>query len=135
MEGLNQKRKEGVMEKRKLQFVPGLYKIFDEILVNATDNAQRSADMSYIKVCIRGNTVSVENDGAGIPIVKAAAEDMLVPTMIFGHLLAGDNFDDNNKRCAGGRNGYGFFSFFFWFPNRFSSYFLAILRRPRPLAT
>jgi DNA topoisomerase-2 len=29
------------MEQRKIKFVPGLYKIFDEILVNAADNKIR----------------------------------------------------------------------------------------------
>ena len=30
-----------------------------------------------------------------------------VPEMIFGHLLTGDNYDDNEKKTTGGRNGYG----------------------------
>ena len=38
---------------RDIKFVPGLYKIFDEILVNAADNFQRDPDgMTYIKVTI-----------------------------------------------------------------------------------
>lgn len=63
--------------------------------------------MSYIKVSIVNNTISVENDGKGIPIEESHADGMLIPSMIFGRLLAGDNFNDDNKRCAGGRNGYG----------------------------
>ena len=34
-------------------------------------------------------------------------EAMYVPEMIFGHLLTGSNYDDNEKRLGGGRNGYG----------------------------
>ena len=30
-----------------------------------------------------------------------------VPTLIFGHLLTGSNFDDDEKKTTGGRNGYG----------------------------
>ena len=30
-----------------------------------------------------------------------------VPEMIFGQLLTGANFDDNEKKVVGGRNGYG----------------------------
>jgi DNA topoisomerase-2 len=58
------------MELRKVTFVPGLYKIFDEILVNAADNKQRDASMKVIKVVVDRETgqISVENDGAGIPI-------------------------------------------------------------------
>ena len=37
---------------RDLTYVPGLYKIFDEILVNAADNKQRDASMSVIKIDI-----------------------------------------------------------------------------------
>lgn len=32
---------------------------------------------------------------------------MYVPSLLFGHLLTGSNFDDNEKRLTGGRHGYG----------------------------
>ena len=35
---------------RNISFVPGLYKIFDEIMVNASDNKQRDPTMDTIKV-------------------------------------------------------------------------------------
>ena len=34
-------------------------------------------------------------------------EKMYVPTMIFGHLLTSSNFDDNDQKVTGGRNGFG----------------------------
>lgn len=37
---------------REIKYVPGLYKIFDEILVNAADNKQRDKSMSIIKIRI-----------------------------------------------------------------------------------
>lgn len=37
---------------REISYVPGLYKIFDEILVNAADNKQRDPKMNVIKVNI-----------------------------------------------------------------------------------
>lgn len=45
--------------------VPGLYKIFDEIIVNAADNKQRDKSMSALKVVIdpASNTLSVWNNG------------------------------------------------------------------------
>lgn len=45
--------------------MPGLYKIFDEILVNAADNKHNDASMSRIEVCIdqEEGTISVLNDG------------------------------------------------------------------------
>ena len=42
----------GIMDQRDLTFVPGLYKIFDEILVNAADNKQRDLKMDTIKIDI-----------------------------------------------------------------------------------
>ena len=38
------------MVNRQVSFVPGLYKIFDEILVNAADNKVRDSSMSMVKV-------------------------------------------------------------------------------------
>lgn len=58
------------MEMREVSFVPGLYKIFDEILVNAADNKQRDKNMETIKVTVNREKgeISVFNDGRGIPI-------------------------------------------------------------------
>lgn len=55
------------MNCRNISYVPGLYKIFDEILVNAADNYQRDTTMNLIKVSIDAdkNTVSVWNNGQG----------------------------------------------------------------------
>lgn len=40
------------MIQREITYVPGLYKIFDEILVNAADNKQRDEKMDCIKINI-----------------------------------------------------------------------------------
>ena len=58
------------METREVSFVPGLYKIFDEILVNAADNKQRDKNMDTIKITIdrEKGEISVLNNGRGIPI-------------------------------------------------------------------
>ncbi|XP_029428608.1 DNA topoisomerase 2-alpha [Rhinatrema bivittatum] len=94
---------------RDVTFVPGLYKIFDEILVNAADNKQRDKSMSCIKVTIdaENNTISVWNNGKGIPVVEHKVEKVYVPALIFGQLLTSSNYDDDQKKVTGGRNGYG----------------------------
>jgi DNA topoisomerase-2 len=58
------------MEYRKVNFVPGLYKIFDEVLVNAADNKQNDKNMDEIKVTVNRESgeISVWNNGRGIPI-------------------------------------------------------------------
>ncbi|KAM7262891.1 hypothetical protein ACFE04_000574 [Oxalis oulophora] len=97
------------MINRSVSYVPGLYKIFDEILVNAADNKQRDAKMDSLKVVIdeESNTISVCNNGAGVPVEVHKEEGVYVPELIFGHLLTSSNYDDEEKKTTGGRNGYG----------------------------
>ncbi|MGH0158724.1 UNVERIFIED_CONTAM: hypothetical protein FKN15_036009 [Acipenser sinensis] len=97
------------MNCRDVTYVPGLYKIFDEILVNAADNKQRDKNMSCIKINIdpENNTISVWNNGKGIPVVEHKVEKVFVPALIFGQLLTSSNYDDEQKKVTGGRNGYG----------------------------
>ncbi|XP_042328062.1 DNA topoisomerase 2-beta isoform X1 [Sceloporus undulatus] len=97
------------MNCREITFVPGLYKIFDEILVNAADNKQRDKNMTCIKISIdpESNIISIWNNGKGIPVVEHKVEKMYVPALIFGQLLTSSNYDDDEKKVTGGRNGYG----------------------------
>lgn len=94
---------------REVTFVPGLYKIFDEILVNAADNKQRDKTMNCIKISIdpEANIISIWNNGKGIPVVEHKVEKVYVPALIFGQLLTSSNYDDEEKKVTGGRNGYG----------------------------
>ena len=79
---------EGRMKKRKLEYTPGLYKIFDEILVNAADNKQRDNNMNELKIEINRekNQLSVYNNGQGIPVVMHKEHGIYVPELIFGAL-------------------------------------------------
>lgn len=54
----------------EVAYVPALYKIFDEVLVNAADNYQRDRKMNVLKVEINAKEgwVSVHNNGKGIPV-------------------------------------------------------------------
>ena len=103
---------------RKLNFNPGLYKIFDEILVNARDEYVRSittAEMTPIKhlgISITSNgegdtIISVENDGDGITIEEDKETKVMIPELIFGHLLTSSNYDKSEEKIVGGKNGYG----------------------------
>lgn len=80
--------------------VPGLYKIFDEILVNAADNKQRDRSMNKLAVTIdpAANTLSVWNNGRAVPVVVHAEHGVYVPELIFGHLLTSSNYDDDEKK-------------------------------------
>lgn len=97
------------MVSRSVSYVPGLYKIFDEILVNAADNKQRDPSMDSLKVVIdvEKTYISVYNNGDGVPVEIHKEEGVYVPEMIFGHLLTSSNYNDAVKKTTGGRNGYG----------------------------
>lgn len=97
------------MEKREIEFVPGLYKIFDEILVNTRDQTVRCKSCKTIKVSIDKENGSVEvwNDGAGIDVVIHKEHKIYIPELIFGHLLTSTNYDKSEKKIVGGKNGYG----------------------------
>ncbi len=104
-----------MMSKEMVEYVPALYKIFDEILVNAVDNKVRDTSMTKLHVDIDTgsaenqwqSTISIYNNGKGIPIQLHPTENVYVPELILGHLLTGSNFDDTNSRLTGGRHGYG----------------------------
>ena len=104
-----------------LSYVPGLYKIFDEVLVNSVDQVTRlvsevkagKADVRPVKN-IRVNIdqtsgwITVTNDGDGIDVEKHSEyNDIWVPELIFGELLTSSNYDQTEERLWGGKNGYG----------------------------
>lgn len=86
----------------------GLYKIFDEILVNASDNTVRDIKCNKIMVDINQESgqISVWNNGPSIPIEIHKEYDIYVPELIFGNLLTSGNYDQKGK-IVGGKNGLG----------------------------
>ncbi len=92
-----------------VSYTPALFKIFDELAVNAADQAQRDDTLNTIKFEIsqKENKLSVYNNGVGIPVQIHEEHKIWVPELIFAHLLTSSNFDDNEKKTTGGRNGYG----------------------------
>lgn len=109
------------MAHRKVAFNPGFYKIFDEIIVNARDALVRSQapsssgtrqpikhiEVSVARDATNGITVTVENDGDGIPIELHKEHKVYAPELIFGHLLTSGNYDKTEEKIVGGKNGYG----------------------------
>jgi DNA topoisomerase-2 len=96
---------------RKIAMVPGLYKLFDEILVNAADNKQRDTKdhvMTRLDVTLTKSCVTVKNNGFGISVKRHEDyPELRIPELIFGHLLTSSNFDDDIKQTVGGTHGLG----------------------------
>jgi DNA topoisomerase-2 len=108
------------MEWREITFNPGLFKIFDELIVNALDHVTRTATsagasagavaskrVTQIVVSLTPTQITIHNDGEGIPISKHPEYKVMVPELIFGHLLTSSNYDEKEEKTVGGKNGYG----------------------------
>ena len=108
---------------KQLEIIPGLYKLFDEGIVNCRDHyvrMQQSTKQDSIKVsniCISvcdDGTITMTNDGNGIDVEKHPEYDIWIPEMIFGHLRTSTNYDKTEKKIVGGKNGFGFKLVLIW---------------------
>lgn len=92
---------------------PAIVRIFIEVLSNAIDNVERSKNAGIpctkIKVKLDKETgeTSIFNDGDIVPIEVNAEQKCYNHSLIFGRLLSGSNYDDNEERELAGRNGLG----------------------------
>ena len=108
---------------KEIEYVPGLYKLFDEGIVNARDHVVRmiasTAENKKVVSCIETSidvdgTITIMNDGNGIDIAKHPENGLWIPEMIFGHLRTSTNYDKEEKRIVGGKNGFGFKLVLIW---------------------
>lgn len=110
---------------KQIHYIPGLYKLFDEGVVNCRDHVirmiqQHNADdknklVTYINIDItEDGTITMENDGNGIDVAKHPEHNIWIPEMIFGHLRTSTNYDKDEKRIVGGKNGFGFKLVLIW---------------------
>jgi DNA topoisomerase-2 len=101
------------MEWREVAMNPGLFKIFDELIVNALDHvvrqkaASKDKQVTRIRVTLTPTLFSVYNDGEGIPVTAHPEYKVMIPELIFGHLLTSSNYDETEEKVVGGKNGYG----------------------------
>jgi DNA topoisomerase-2 len=105
---------------------PGLYKLFDEGVVNCRDHAVRCRQaissekpgiipVTNINISISDDgIITMYNDGNGIDVEKHPEYDIWIPEMIFGHLRTSTNYDKTEKKIVGGKNGFGFKLVLIW---------------------
>ena len=108
---------------RDIEYIPGLYKLFDEGIVNCRDHVIRMIHsplldkkfVTYIETNIDDDgTITMTNDGNGIDIAKHPEYDLWIPEMVFGHLRTSTNYNKDEKRIVGGKNGFGFKLVLIW---------------------
>ena len=113
---------ENKMTHKTIEYIPGLYKLFDEGIVNARDHVIRMINspildkkfVSQINVTIENDKITLFNDGNGIDVAKHPEYDIWIPEMIFGHLRTSTNYNKDEKRIVGGKNGFGFKLVLIW---------------------
>ena len=108
---------------KHIEYIPGLYKLFDEGIVNCRDHVIRMIHSSLLdkkfvtyidtEIAVDG-TITMTNDGNGIDIAKHPENNMWIPEMIFGHLRTSTNYDKDEKKIVGGKNGFGFKLVLIW---------------------
>ena len=109
------------------QYIPGLYKLFDEGIVNCRDHVIRQEQavsskvenalpVSNIEINVDDDgTIHMYNDGNGIDVAEHPEYKMWIPEMIFGHLRTSTNYDEKKKeKIVGGKNGFGFKLVLIW---------------------
>ncbi len=108
---------------KTIEYIPGLYKLFDEGIVNCRDHVIRMIQspmldkkfVSSIEIQIQDDgTIIMENDGNGIDVAKHPEYDLWIPEMIFGHLRTSTNYNKEEKKIVGGKNGFGFKLVLIW---------------------
>lgn len=111
---------------KQIQIIPGFYKLFDEGIVNCRDHHVRMEQgitsgkpniipVTKINISISDDgTITMRNDGNGIDVAKHPENDMWIPEMIFGHLRTSTNYNKDEKKIVGGKNGFGFKLVLIW---------------------
>ncbi len=115
------------MVRKQIHYIPGLYKLFDEGLVNCRDHVVRQAQavsdekpnalpVSNIEIDIAADgTITLLNDGNGIDVAQHPEHKLWIPEMIFGHLRTSTNYaEDKKEKIVGGKNGFGFKLVLIW---------------------
>lgn len=111
---------------KNIKYIPGLFKLFDEGIVNCRDhvvrmqqavqnNVPNSLPVTNIDITIQEDgTIIMTNDGNGIDVAQHPENKLWIPEMIFGHLRTSTNYDKTEKKIVGGKNGFGFKLVLIW---------------------
>jgi DNA topoisomerase-2 len=111
---------------KNISYIPGLFKLFDEGIVNCRDHVVRmqqkinddvpnSLPVTQIEIeILPDGSIIMMNNGNGIDVAKHPEHDLWIPEMIFGHLRTSTNYNKDEKKITGGKNGFGFKLVLIW---------------------
>ncbi|MDA9072420.1 toprim domain-containing protein [bacterium] len=115
---------EDIIIEKNITYVPGQFKLFDEGIVNCRDHVVRmksriasnptnAVAVSHIDISVNDDgTITMVNDGNGIDVVQQ--DGVWVPELVFGHLRTSTNYNKDEKKIVGGKNGFGFKLVLIW---------------------
>lgn len=115
---------EDSIERKEIGFIPAFKKIIDEILDNSLDVLIETRNATgNIKVKITEESVYIEDDGPGIPVIKHKLSDeekkslpaeeaekianSYIPEIAWTRLFSGSNFNDSDDKHTIGAHGLG----------------------------
>lgn len=117
---------------KEISYIPGLFKLFDEGIVNCRDhvvrmnqlvksNTEYATPVTNIDITIEDDgTICMFNDGNGVDVAEHPeytddkGKHIWIPELIFGHLRTSTNYAKDEKRIVGGKNGFGFKLVLIW---------------------
>jgi DNA topoisomerase-2 len=114
----------------KVTVLHGLNHLVNEALTNASDHVIRmnsilesvSKDttnkvnfpVTKIDINVECGQITICNDGNGIDVAEHPEHKIWIPEMIFANLRTSSNYDKDEKRIVGGKNGFGIKLVFIW---------------------
>ena len=111
---------------KEINYISGLFKLFDEGIVNCRDHVIRIKQfidngqpncipVTNIDITIEDDgTIVMLNDGNGIDVAQHPEYNIWIPELIFGHLRTSTNYNKDEKKIVGGKNGFGFKLVLIW---------------------
>ena len=96
--------------RKNISYIAGLYKLFDECIVNCRDHSVRMEQLiksnpdnnnplTYIDISINEEgIITFTNDGNGIDVAEHPEYNLWIPEMIFAHLRTSTNYDKSEKK-------------------------------------
>ena len=115
---------EGKITSKHMDYNPGLFKLFDEGIVNCRDHVVRMIQqketnpavnlVNMINIEISDDMITMTNNGNGIDVEKHPTYDVWIPELVFGHLRTSTNYNKDEEKITGGKNGFGFKLVLIW---------------------
>ncbi len=113
---------------KQIRYIPALFKLFDEGIVNCRDHVVRMLQLiqagnssstlcpvTHIDISIdETGLITMLNDGNGIDVAMHPEYNVWIPELIFGHLRTSTNYNKEEKKIVGGKNGFGFKLVLIW---------------------